>query len=182
MTNIKLILALLLLMLMHCKSYAYEYDPLLLRAQAALFPKIVLLDKDVREKLKSNSLEILVLHVENDLINAELTKALIEEKYRKTNKNALSIKLVKYSDFKDSMIATAYFLLKGTDDSVKMVSNFAEKNNRVTFSYDYNDFDSNALLSVIMRERTYIYLNKKSVQKYNIKFIPLFYKIVKVVE
>ena len=169
-------------MLMHCKSHAYEYDSLLLRAQATLFPKIVLLDQNVGEKLKSNSMKMLVMYTENDYRNAVLTKNLIEEKYNKKNKKAISISLVKYSDFKDPVSATAYFLLKGPDDSVKAVSSYAEKNSLVTFSYDYNDFESNALLSVIMKEKTYIYLNKKSFQRYGIKFIPLFYKIVKVVE
>jgi len=169
-------------MLMHVNAFAYDYDPLLLRAQTTLFPKIVLLDQDVATKTEKNSLKILVLYADDDIKNAELTKKLIEDKYKKNNRNTMSVNLIRYSEFKSSEIATAYFLLKGSDESVKKVSSYAERNNRITFSYDYNDFERNALLSVIMKEKTYIYLNKESFQKYGIKFIPLFYKIVKVIE
>ena len=181
MAVIKLILTMLLLMLMHGNSFAYDYDPLLLRAQTTLFPKIVLLDQDISQKIEENSLKILVLYADSDVKNAELTKKLIEDKYKKTSRNALSVNLIKYNDY-NSEIATAYFLLKGSVESVNKVTSYAESNSRITFSYDYNDFESNALLSVIMKEKTYIYLNKESFQKYGIKFIPLFYKIVKVVE
>lgn len=181
MMNMRHAIVLLALMLMHCTSFAYDYDPLLLRAQTTLFPKILLLDQDVDKKIKLNKLEVLVLYAENDFKNAVLTKKLIEEKY-KNKRNEMSVKLIRYEEFNDSMTATAYFLLKGSDDLIEMVASHAEKNNSITFSYDYNDFKSNVLLSVIMKEKTYIYLNKKSFQKYGIKFIPLFYKIVKVVE
>lgn len=179
---IRIILPVLMLMFMHSKSYAYDYDPLLLRAQTALFPKIVLLDQDVNVKIKSKELIVFVLYAGNDFKNAELTKELIEKKYKLTNKNKMIVKLINYDDFNDSMNATAYFLLKGPSRSVELVSGHAQSNNRITFSYDYNDFDSNTLLSVIMKERTYIYLNKKALQNYGINFLPLFYKIVKVIE
>lgn len=178
----RFILPALMSMLMHGNSYAYDYDPLLLRAQATLFPKIVLLDQDINVKIKSKELLVLVLYAENDFKNAGLTKELIEKKYRPTNKNKMTVKLIKYDDFNGSMNATAYFLLKGPSRSVELVSSHAQSNKRITFSYDYNDFESNALLSVIMKEKTYIYLNKKALQDYGINFLPLFYKIVKVIE
>jgi len=182
MTIKRFILPVLIVMLMHFECYAYDYDPLLLRAQATLFPKIVLLDQDVNVKIKSRELLVLVLYAKNDLENAGLTKELIEKKYKHTNKNKMIVKLVMYDDFNESMNATAYFLLKGPGRSVEQVSNHAQGSNRITFSYDYNDFESNALLSVIMKEKTYIYLNKKALQDYGINFLPLFYKIVKVIE
>ena len=38
------------------------------------------------------------------------------------------------------------------------------------------------LVSLLMKEKTYIYLNKRAVNRYAIRFMPAFYKIVRVQE
>ncbi|MEJ2213703.1 MAG: hypothetical protein P8Y20_06505, partial [Gammaproteobacteria bacterium] len=73
-------------------------------------------------------------------------------------------------------------LIGGSADDHDKVTQYASKHNRVAFSYDYKDIKNNFLISLFVKEKTYIYLNKKALVDYDIKFLPLFYKIVKVLE
>ena len=164
-------------------SYAYDYDPLLLRAQASIFPKIIMLDKDVDKKVESGQLVVLIMHSSQEKSIAIKFKDLIKQQYKnKLGKKELIINLLAFEDFKYSRVVTAYFLLKGPEESHAQVTRQAANNNRLVFSYDYKDFNKNSLVSVLMKEKTYIYLNKNAIHDYDIKFMPLFYKIVKVVE
>lgn len=164
-------------------SYAFDYDPLLIRAQASIFPKIVLLDKDLDKKVMENKVVISILYGSGELKVAQEIKSLIENQYKRNlGKSSLQINVVEYEKFDDNTISTAYFILKGAALYRDKVTAHAASKKRLVFSYDYKDFENNALVSVLVREKTYIYLNKKAIHDYDIKFLPLFYKIVKVIE
>jgi len=62
------------------------------------------------------------------------------------------------------------------------VVSHASSNNRIVFSYNYTDFKYDALISLHVKEKTYIYLNKSTVKLYGINFLPIFYKITKIFE
>lgn len=178
----------LLLLLVMClvtnNSWSYEYDPLLMRAQASIFPKIILLDKDLSKKIDENKVVISILYGTNEESVAEKLKGLIRDQY-KTNlgKRELEIRNVGFDDFdEESNVSTAYILLKGAGEQRNKVTRAAVSKKRLVFCYDYQDFENNALVSVLMKEKTYIYLNKSAIHDYDIKFLPLFYKIVKVIE
>ena len=69
----KIFFILIYLLLIPGKIYAFEYDPLLIRAKASIFPKIILLDKDIDSKLENNKVVIKILHAEENK-NKALTK------------------------------------------------------------------------------------------------------------
>lgn len=162
---------------------AFDYDPLLMRAQASIFPKIIMLDKDLEIKASSNQIVITILHSRKEGDIAIKLQKLISQQY-KNNLGArkLIINLVNYENFNSSINSTAYFLLKGPKEIHEAITSQASSQKRLVFSYDYKDFEHNTLVSVLMREKTYIYLNKSAVHDYGINFLPLFYKIVKVIE
>jgi len=183
MKKIIFILAKLTVLMMSLQVYGLEYDPLLIRAQASIFPKIILLDKDISSKSGGDGVVIEVLHTASDVIVANKVKQLIENQYGgKLGNKKMVIKLVDFSLFNATTVATAYFVLKGESDYQSSVASHASENNRLVFSYDYRDFSNNVLMSVLMKEKTYIYLNKSAIHSYGINFQPLFYKIVKVIE
>ena len=162
---------------------AFDYDPLLMRAQASIFPKIILLDKDLDNKLKGNQVIIEILHTSQEKDIATTIKSLIEKQYKSNlGEKKLVINLNEFGSFDTNNTVTAYFILKGTSKSHNEITLHAAGNHRLVFSYDYKDFDNNALVSILMKEKTYIYLNKSAIHNYDIKFLPLFYKIVKVIE
>ena len=183
MKLLHIILSSLLLLLLSFQVKAYDYDPLLMRAQASIFPKIILLDKDLKQKLASDQVVISILYSASEKDTAVKLKDLIEKQYKHNlGKQKLTIDLIDFNNFNESSTSTAYFLLKGADKYHNKVTAHAAKKQRLAFSYDYKDFKTNALVSVLMKEKTYIYLNKSAIHDYDIKFLPLFYKIVKVIE
>jgi len=56
----------------------------------------------------------------------------------------------------------------------------ALNNKRIVFAYSYADLEDGALISLHVKEKTYIYVNKSIVKKYGVNFLPIFYKIIKV--
>jgi len=179
----KIFFLLIYLLLIPGKTYAFEYDPLLIRAQASIFPKIILLDKDIDSKLENNKIVIEILHAEEDKNTALTIKSLIENQYKKNlGKKPLLVRLKTLNSFNHEGTVTAYFILKGSSEIHKKITSHAANKKRLVFSYDHKDFESNTLISLLMKEKTYIYLNKSAIHDYDIKFLPLFYKIVKVIE
>ena len=77
---------------------------------------------------------------------------------------------------------TAYFVMDVSDDEFSKVSSIAMKNNRICFSYNYKDIESNSLISLQLKEKMYIYLSKQQLNRYDIRFQSVFYNIVKVVK
>lgn len=165
------------------KAQAFDYDPLLMRAQASIFPKIILLDKDLENKVVNNEVTIDILYSVDDENAALKIKELIEKQYKNNlGKKKLTVKLQEFETFDGTGDTTAYIMLRGTQELHKKVTSHAASQKRLVFSYDHNDFKNNSLISMLMKEKTYIYLNKPAIHDYDIKFLPLFYKIVKVIE
>ena len=158
-------------------------DLLLLRAQAAIFPKIILLDKQLEEKQVNNEIVITIVATNyDDRIERQL-QSLIEEKYKnKLGNKKLTINVTSIDNFNQDFVATAYIILHGSESLFNKVVSHASNNDRIVFSYSYTDFKYNALISLLVKEKTYIYLNKSAIQLYDIKFSPVFYKITKIIE
>lgn len=160
-----------------------EYNTLLLRAQSTVFPKIIMLDEDLDKKLNDNVITFQIIYSETDKQTAERLKNFINEKYGKSfGGKEFNVSMSSYNDFSEEKISTAYFLLKGTTETHESITEFAAINKRLVFCYDYSDFSHKTLISLQVKEKTYIYLNKTAIHDYGIKFKPVFYNIVKIVE
>ena len=179
----KNILISLFLYLLSSITFAYDYDPLLLRAQATIFPKIIMLDENINQKIQGNTVSILILSSAEDKNIAERVKNHIFEKYKnKLGNKMLSVETSNFNELSNNTTATAFIILKTSKGNRNKLTSLASRENRIVFSYDYKDFKNNTLISVHVREKTYVYLNKSALHDYGIKFLPLFYKIVKVIE
>jgi hypothetical protein len=160
-----------------------DHDHLLLKAQATIYPKIVMLDKDIEAKIKEDTIVIAIVTEKGGHDSAIAMKNLIDQEYKSNlGKKNLIIKTQFFEGFDNEDPATAYVLIGGDADDHYKVTQYASTHNRVAFSYDYKDIKNNFLVSLFVKEKTYIYLNKKALDDYDIKFLPLFYKIVKVLE
>ena len=81
-------------------AYGYEYNSLLLKAQASIFPKIMLLDKKIEEKLVDAKIIYTIVYDKDDYDTALFIYELINEKYKgRFDQYAYRINLVEFSDF-----------------------------------------------------------------------------------
>lgn len=179
--HIKLVFICFILMVNNV--HAYDYDPLLMRAQATIFPKIILLDKDLSRKMTVDQIVITVLYDSQDKNIALKLKELMTLQYKNNlGEKQLTVNVVDFDKFDETVASTAYILLKSSETMHGKITAHAASKQRLVFSYDYKDFQNNVLISILVKEKTYIYLNKSALHDYDIKFLPLFYKIVKVIE
>ena len=172
-----------MLIMFTCHSWADSYDPLLLRAQSSIFPKITLLDKKLTSKTNDNVVELIIVSTKRDFNIAQQLQGLIKEKYgNRLGNKELTVNIVTFGNFNHDSLATSYILLQGTELEFKKVISYASSNHRIVFSYSYTDLKNNSLISLYVKEKTYIYLNKSAIQLYDIKFLPVFYKLTKIIE
>ena len=171
---------LLMLLLMSLSLYSYEYDELLLRAQASMFPKIILLDQQINLKITDGTVLLSIIYNDNEAKEANNFKNLMDKEYKeKLGSYKLVIKTVHVDKFSNADNSSAYFIFDAIDKNKKNVVTHAIKNQRICFSYSNKCFANNTLISLFLKERTYIYLNKSALSEYKIKFAPIFYKIAK---
>lgn len=161
---------------------AADMDPLLLKAQAIVFPKIMLLDQNVTEKSDNKELVLEIVYADDEKSDAERLKSMIDVEYRnKIGDFALEVRLVDIDKFSTNETASAYYIFDASTQKIKAVISQAMRKSRICFGYSYKDFSNNILISLFVKEKTYIYLSKSALHDYHIKFIPIFYKISKVI-
>ncbi|MCK5001469.1 MAG: hypothetical protein KAS57_00485 [Gammaproteobacteria bacterium] len=174
---------LFVLMMMACQVLADRYDPLLLRAQATIFPKIILLDQDLEKKTPGNEVIITIVSTIHDSHAANKLKQFVEDKYSSSLGNKkLIVNVSTFDEFEQESLASAYIVLNGSELSVGKIVSYASSHERIVFSYSYSEFIYDVLISLHVKEKTYVYLNKSAMQLYGIRFMPVFYKITKIIE
>ena len=173
----------LTLLLFFMSLFASDYDHLLLRAQASMFPKIILLDKNLEDKTIDSALSLAIVYDNKELKEARVVKKLVDDKYKgKLGKYKFNVNLINIDDFRDTDSSSAYYLFSSSGVKKQEVILHAINHNCISFSYNYKDFTEKTLISLFLKEKTYIYINKATVAQYNIKFAPIFYRIAKVIE
>ena len=160
---------LLILLLFAANLTAFNVDPLLLKAQASIFPKILLLDKDISTKLIDQKLSLNIVYTDRESKVAQKFKLMIEDEY-KSNPGALEleVRLTNIEKFRQDETASAYYVFNASSSEIKEVINYASKAHRICFGYNYKDFENNVLVSLFVKEKTYIYLNKQVFMSFTI--------------
>lgn len=170
------------LLLFACSVSADTYDPLLLRAQASIFPKIILLDQDLNKKSPNEEIVISIVSTSLDLRAAQQLQKLIKDKYGNSlGDKRLAVDVTTFEHFNQISLATAYIILQGSEPLIEKIVSHASSHERIVFSYSYSDFVYKSLISLHVKEKTYVYLNKSAIKLYGIKFLPVFYKITKII-
>ena len=162
-----------LFLLLAINLMANSFDSLLLKTQAIIFPKIILLDKDVENKLFNNKIVFSIVYTKNELSKAEQLKSMIDKEYMdRLDKYDFEVQLLNEKQFFEDNKSTSYYLFNSSIST-------KYKKNHIYFGYDYKNFNDNILISLFVQDKTYIYLNKIALSKCNIRFLPVFYKIAR---
>jgi hypothetical protein len=124
-----------------------------------------------------------IIYTDDQEANAKKLKGMIDTEYKNSlGELNFEVRLVDINDFSTKEEAAAYYVFDASAPTMKRVISHATDTHRVCFGYNYGDFDKGILISLFVKERTYIYLNKPVFHNYQIKFTSIFYRIAKVVE
>jgi hypothetical protein len=163
-------------------AYGYNYDNLLLRAQASIFPKILLLDKKIGNKLIDGVLVYTIVYEKSDHDTALEINKFIDANYNgHFNGYAYKINLVEYSDLSSATQASAIYALN-SDKDIKKVADFAKEKGVVAFSYDVKNLKVGLLFSLMLEKSTVLYMNKENLYPKKIDFLDSLLRMVKFVD
>jgi len=162
--------------------YGFSYNDILLKAQASIFPKIILLDKKVSNKLVDGKIIYTIVYEKDDYNTALEINKFIDASYNgHFNGYAYKINLVEFSDLSNETQATAIYTLN-SDKYIKKVAEVAKQKGVITFAYDINNLKNGLLFSLMLEKSSVLYLNKESLYNQAISFVDSLYLIVKFID
>ena len=159
--------------------YGMNYNELLLKTQASIFPKIILLDKKLNEKLVDEKIIYTIIYEKNDYNTAQEIRKFINTKYKgHFDKYVYEINLVEISNLSNKTKATAIYMLN-SNKGIEKVANIAKEKGIIAFSYDINNLKQGLLFSLMLEKSTVLYINKENLYIQKVDFIDSLLQIVK---
>ena len=163
-------------------AFGYNYDDLLLKAQASIFPKILLLDKEIKDKLIDDKIVYSIIYDKSDYDTALEIVKLIDKKHGGYfDQYAYIIKLVEFADLSVNTKASAFYVLN-SDKYIKKAASIAKKQEIISFSYDVANLKNALLCSLMIEKSTVIYLSKKSISTQKVDFVDALLQMSKFVD
>ncbi|MFA5232869.1 MAG: hypothetical protein WC390_00595 [Sulfurimonas sp.] len=163
-------------------AYGYNYDDLLLRAQASIFPKILLLDRKINEKLVNDKVVYTIIYDKSDYSIAKRISEFIDSKYKGLfDKYMYEINLVEYTDLSSATQASAIYVLN-SDKDIKKVADFAKEKGIVAFSYDVKNLKAGLLFSLMLEKSAVLYMNKENLHIQKVDFVDSLLRMVKFID
>lgn len=177
-----MIKAILLFCVFISLAYGYSYNEVLLKAQASIFPKIMLLDKKIKNKLIDGKIVYAIIYEKEDYDKAIEVSKIINATYNGYfNEYAYKINLVEFSDLLSSTQASAIYVLN-SDKNIKKAANIALEKGIISFSYDVNNLKEGLLFSLVLEKTTILYLNKDDLVMKKIDFFDTLLQMVKFID
>lgn len=168
-----------LIFILNTLLFGYNYNDLLLKAQASIFPKIMLLDKKLEEKLVNGKIVYTIVYDKDDYDTALEVNEYIEANHQgHFDEYEYSVNLVEFSDLSDETEATAFYALN-SNENIKKVANIAKNKGVVAFSYDIDNLKKGLLFSLMLEKSTVLYLNKENLHIQKVDFVDSLYQIVR---
>jgi hypothetical protein len=159
--------------------FGYSYNDLLIKAQSAIFPKIMLLDKNLESKLVDGAIVYTIVCETNDRHAAMQIRDLVIEKHSESlGKYALDVRVATFDEVSDATRTTAFYVLN-SDAGIDKISRLAENTGAMTFAYDIDNLNRGMLLSLMVEKSTVLYLSKASLQNHKVDFVDALYQIVR---
>jgi len=163
--------------------FGYNYDNLVLKAQSSIFPKIMLLDKKVQNKLIDNKIIYTIAYDTSDYQTALHVEEYINSIFKgHFDRYPYKINLVDFSHLSPNTEASALYVLQSSTDNIKKAADIAFQKGIVSFSYDVNNLKDGLVLSLIIEKSTILYFNIKYLHVKNIDFIDSLFPMVKFID
>lgn len=163
-------------------AFGYNYDDILLKAQAAIFPKIVLLDKKIDNKLVDGKIVYTIVHDNSDLLTAQYIKNYIDKKYNgQLGSYKYVINLVDIDNYTDDIKTSAIYVLN-LNEKITDLSLIARENGIISFSYDINNLKKGLMFSLVIEKSTVLYMEKDNIYTEKIDFVDALLQMVHFIE
>lgn len=163
-------------------AYGFSYNDILLKAQASIFPKIILLDKKLKNKLVNGEIVYTIVYEKIDYFTALEISSFIEKNYKGYfGGHPYKINLVQFSDISTQSQASVIHVLN-SNTNIEKVAEIAKKKRIITFSYDIDNLKNGLLFSLMLEKSTVIYINKENLYTKDIEFVDSLYQIVKFID
>ncbi|MDD2790422.1 MAG: hypothetical protein PHU40_07130 [Sulfurimonas sp.] len=154
------------------------YNQNILNIQAKVFPKIILSDNHLEDKLQDNSVVLTILYEEIDANAAQILKKSIEKNYPSLKNYKLEVILTKYNDFKSDRLSSSYFFLLGDTKQITQISNVLTTKSRLSFAYDDRYLDFGVIFGLKMSSKIDILLNLKKLKESKIELQNSIFNVV----
>lgn len=169
----------LLIVMLAIPIFGFNYNPLLLKAQASIFPKLFMLVKEPAKLLVKDEVVFAIIHEEEDFESAWLLKNLIEEQYHGDLEGyAFRIVLIEYERLNDTLEASAVIALH-SEEFIQALAQLVIKKKIVSFVGDAVHLKEGFLFSLNLERSAVIYMNKPVLPDYGIEFSDTLYHIVR---
>lgn len=180
MKNYNVLIKIIFIFFLTLSAHAGSYSQPLLNIHAKVFPKVLLTDTNLNNKLVNNEIKIVLLYEEIDYQTAKKFKINIQELYEELNGKKISIVLRTYDSFDETEKASAYYLFYSSDRKVEAVCHQIEQDSILTFSYDNRYLDLGVVMSLHVGKKTSPYINLINLKKSEIKLQNIIYKIARI--
>lgn len=163
-------------------AFAYNYDYVLLKAQASIFPKIILLDKKIENKLIDGEIVYTIVYDKNDYDEALKISDFIDENYKgRFDKYRYKINLVDVLEFSTKTKASAIYVLQ-LDKEIQKISDIAKEKGVISFSYDIGNLKDGLMFSLVIEKSTVLYVKKENLYNKKVEFVDSLLQIVRFTE
>lgn len=163
-------------------AFAHNYDDVLLKAQASIFPKIMLLDKKLENKLIDGKIVYTIVYDSSDYLTAIEIKNFINAKYNgHLDKYDYKVNLVNFADLSNDTEASAIYVLN-VGDYVNHAAKIAKNKGVISFSYDIDNLKKGLMFSLTIEKSTVLYLEKENLYTNRVDFVDSLLQMVKFID
>ncbi|XPV69842.1 MAG: hypothetical protein ACNI25_04535 [Halarcobacter sp.] len=163
-------------------AFGYNYDDVVLKAQASIFPKVILLDKKIEDKLIDGKIVYTIVYDKTDYITALSIKEFINKNFQgHLDTYDYKVNLVDFRDFTLETKTSAIYVLN-LSKNVEEIANIANEKGIISFSYDINNLKKGLMFSLVIEKSTVLYLKKEILLTKKIDFVDALLQMVQFVE
>jgi len=163
-------------------AFGYNYDNVVLKAQASIFPKIILLDKKIEDKLIDGKIVYTIVYDKTDYFTALSIEKFINKNFQgHLGAYTYKINLVDLEDFSQETQTSAIYVLN-LKEHIEKTARIAREKGIISFSYDINNLKKGLMFSLVIEKSTVLYLEKGNLYTKKIDFVEALLQMVRFVE
>ena len=163
-------------------AFGYNYDDIMLKAQTSIFPKIILLDKKIENKLIDGKIVYTIVYDKKDYSTALSIKEYINKNFKgHLGTYDYIINLVDFASFSEKTKASAIYVLN-LKERIEKIATIAREKGIISFSYDVNNLKKGLMFSLVIEKSTVLYLEKENLYSKKIDFVEALLQMVRFIE